>query len=183
MAAFFVSDSVTNAGNAPLDARGDGQSNLDSLFQEWAANPAQVLGARRTNTASTMRPPEVSCSLLPDMYLGELSDAEHELIRDLRPASRAARPMAHTGAPAAAPLPDFGASMRGFSVLGGLENGLGDIFMGIGSLLGAEPSWQAPPSLAGDRRASRLAPQAGAPANAPASFAGICDILQGGAPK
>jgi hypothetical protein len=182
-AVLFASDAATNAGVVPLDHRGDGQSNLDALFQEWAANPAQVLGARRTNPASTLRPPEVSCSLLPDMYLGELSDAEHELIRDLRPASRAARPVLHAGAPAAAPLHDFGASMRGFSVLGGLENGLGDIFMGIGSLLGAEPSWQVAPSLAGDRRASRLAPQGGAPANAPASFAGICDILRGGAAK
>ena len=179
-----TSDAATVAGAVPLAARGEAPSNLDALFQEWSANPAHaVLGAPRANSANVLPPPDVSCSLLPDLYLAEITDAEHELIRDLRPASRAARPQAPAVAPAAAPLHDFGASMRGFSVLGVGENGLGDIFMGIGSLLGVEPSWQVAPSLAGDRRASRLAPAGGAAANAPASFAGICDILRGNAPK
>ena len=183
------------APHPPVDAAAAGPSapgieapsQLDALLREWSANPVQVLGARRTNSASMLPPPDVSCSLLPDMYLGEITDAEHELIRDLRPDSRAARPQAHAIAHAHAPLPaplaDFGVSMRGYSALG-VENGLGDIFMGIGSLLGVEPSWQAAPSLAGDRRASRLAPAGGAgAAQMPASFAGICDILRGSAPK
>lgn len=170
-------------------ARAAPSHSLDVLFHEWSANPAQVLGAHRANAANLLPPPDVSCSLLPDMYLGELSPDEHELIRDLRPASRAARPQqAPAPAHAAASLHDFGASLRGFSALGGglggAENGLGDIFMGIGSLLGVEPSWQVAPSLAaGDRRASRFAAPGGPATNTPASFAGICDLLRGSAPK
>jgi len=172
---------------APLPPCSDGPSQLDALFREWSANP-QALGTRRANSANMLQPPDVSCSLLPDVYLGEISDAEHELLRDLRPDSRLARPVAHphphlhAHAHAPAPVPDvYGASMRGYSALG-VENGLGDIF---GSLLGVEPSWAVPPSMAGagDRRASRLAPSGGNNAHLPASFAGICDILRGSGPK
>jgi hypothetical protein len=167
-------------------------SGFDALVQAWTGGGGGAGLLPRSAAALAPAAPSASCSLLPDMYLGELSDAEQELIRDLRTAPAAAAGGLAAAQAAAAGVPpalhDFGGHGRGFSVLGAGDV-TGDIFLGIGSLLGAEASWQVAPGAAGaggaaggERRFGNSRMGAPGGSAAPASFAGICDILRGGAP-
>ncbi len=192
------------APTAPASARAapESGSGFDALVRAWSAPPASHPHPQQAPQHAHPLPlPHArglgagSCSLLPDtdsLFLGELSDAEHELLRDLRtstsshpPAQHHAAPpsAAHPGGahhPAHAPHPhhgtDLGASLRGFSQLVPGGDGIGDLFLGIGSLLGVEPSWQVGPGGAGGCGGSRMG--GGDGGGAPASFAGICDVLR-----
>jgi hypothetical protein len=151
--------------------------------QAWTARPAlgQPAAALRPLSAPLALAPPVSsgpsCSLLPDLYLGELSDAEQELIRDLRPGGapapgdlHGAAAHAHSNLPLL-PQEFAGGPVRGFS------EATNDLFLGIGSLLGVEASWQALPPASLDGRCGGIAAPSQL-ARAPSSFAGICDLLR-----
>jgi hypothetical protein len=112
------------------------------------------------------------------LYLGELSDAEQELIRDLRPGGGPAPGQLLPGAAVhvhgglSMMAPEFGGGpVRGFS------EATNDLFLGIGSLLGVEPSWQALPPASRDGRCGGVAAPSQL-ARTPSSFAGICDLLR-----
>ena len=128
--------------------------SLTALCHAWGA-PQRPHGQQSTGGG---------CALLPDLL--EFGAEEEEFLRDLSNTRARTQPL-HQPPPqpqqaAAAP------HVRGCSLLGPPGDATGDMFAGIGSLLGAEPSWL--PAGAG--------PAAVDAAAAPSSFAGLFNMLQ-----